>query len=64
MISGTTTVLREVREEDSELLGAIRNDLEVQRLLLARPRPNSPKQVSDWIDRLGTDPRAVLFVIG
>jgi RimJ/RimL family protein N-acetyltransferase len=63
MITGNTTMLREFRASDLEALTAMRNDLEVQRLLLARPRPNTAERVNEWVTRLGDDPQAVLFVI-
>ncbi len=63
VISGETTELREFRAADLDVLTALRNDVEVQRLLLARPRPNTTERVQEWVTRLGEDPQAALFVV-
>ncbi len=63
MIADATTVLRAPEVADEAVLTAIRNDLATQQMLLARPRPNSPSRVREWVSRLASDPSSVLFVI-
>jgi RimJ/RimL family protein N-acetyltransferase len=58
-----TTILREPRPADDETLTALRNDVDLQLQLLARPRPNSVSRVRDWVERISSDPGAVFFVI-
>ena len=63
MIEGATTRLREHRESDLAALGALRNDLSLQRQLLAHGRPNSIDRVREWAQRVSGAPDAVLFVV-
>jgi len=63
VITGSGTALREYRASDLEVLTELRNDLEVQRLLLARPRPNTGERVAEWVAGLGSDSHAALFVV-
>src|SRR6478609_8433200 len=63
MIDGTTTRLREPRESDLAALGALRNDLTLQRLLLAHGRPNSIDRVREWVNRVSSAPDSVFFVV-
>jgi RimJ/RimL family protein N-acetyltransferase len=56
--------LRPARDDDEDLLTAIRNDLGIQEMLLSRARPNTPARVREWINRMGSDPATVFFVIG
>jgi diamine N-acetyltransferase len=58
-----TTVLRAVRDEDLPVLTAMRNDVELQLELMARPRPNSPRQVAEWINRRSSDETGAFFII-
>jgi RimJ/RimL family protein N-acetyltransferase len=41
----------------------LRNDIELQFLLMSIPRPNSRALVREWLNRRNTDPEAVFFVI-
>jgi len=63
LIVGTTTSLREPRDADESVLAAMRNDVVMQQLLLARPRPNSRARVQHWLASVADDPASVLFVI-
>ncbi|HEY4378329.1 MAG TPA: GNAT family protein [Acidimicrobiales bacterium] len=63
MIDGESTRLREPRDTDLGVLGVLRNDLALQRQLLARPRPNSAGRVREWVDRVSAREDAVFFVI-
>lgn len=42
--------LRAVTAADRAVLGALRNDVELQLSLLAHPRPNPPAAIDRWID--------------
>jgi RimJ/RimL family protein N-acetyltransferase len=57
-------ILRAVEEQDIPLLHALRNDVSLQQLLLALPRPNSVVRVRAWLAAIAADERRVLFVIG
>lgn len=63
MINGERLRLREPRDADVSVLAELRNDLEVQRLLLSRGRPNSSSRVQAWIDRTSNAEDAVFFVV-
>ena len=63
MIDGETTRLREWRESDLVLLGELRNDLALQRLLLAHARPNTADRVRAWVERVSGADGSVLFVV-
>lgn len=63
MINGERLRLREPRDADIAVLAELRNDLEVQRLLLARGRPNSLTRVQAWVDRTLNAEDAVFFII-
>lgn len=62
MASGVV-VLREWRESDLDALAALRNDFELQALLMARPRPNSRERVRAWLTTRGAQEDAVFFVV-
>lgn len=63
MLIGERTVLREPRADDLAMLTALRNDLEVQRMLLSRGRPGTEDRTQEWIDRVAGAPDAVFFVV-
>lgn len=63
MIDGPTIRLRAPAVADLDALTALRNDVEMQLTLLARPRPNSVERVEEWIARLAEDGGSCLFVI-
>lgn len=63
MLEGSLVRLREPRPEDLDLLGSLRNDVELQLELMATPRPNTLERVRQWIDARLNDPRSVLFVV-
>jgi diamine N-acetyltransferase len=62
LVAGATA-LRAVRHDDLAVLTEMRNDVELQLHLMARPRPNSPRQVQEWIDRRSSDTTGAFFVI-
>jgi len=55
--------LRNAEETDLPLLASLRNDVAVQQLLGAVPRPNSRRKILAWLDRYETEPDRLLFVI-
>lgn len=63
MLTGERTVLRPAHEGDLTLLGALRNDVELQLLLLALPRPNAPWRVQEWVRDRSSDPDGLFFVV-
>lgn len=57
------TILRAPEEADMAFLHELRNDLELQMLLMVQPRPNSIQRVREWVARVSGDERSVFFVI-
>lgn len=57
------TVLRAAEEADMAFLHELRNDLELQMMLMVQPRPNSIQRVREWVARVSGDERSVFFVI-
>jgi RimJ/RimL family protein N-acetyltransferase len=63
MSAATEVVLRQWREADVDVLMALRNDRELQALLLARVRGSDAGQVRQWLRDRSSDPDSLLFVI-
>ena len=63
MLELGSTALRPARTEDLPLLAELRNDPELQALLLAVPRPNPTWRVEEWIRQRSSDPDGAFFVI-
>lgn len=63
MITLGRTVLREVRDEDINLLHRIRNDLTMQMEFGQRPRPTTVEAVRQWTERMASTPTTVFFVV-
>ncbi len=63
MMQGSHTVLRAAEETDLQFLQRLRNDVPLQLLLMAVPRPNSMRRVREWLAAISADERRVLFVI-
>lgn len=64
MLEGQTIELRAWRDEDLPTLVALRNDLELQNLLMAQARPNSVEKVRRWlVDKSGSED-VLFFVVG
>lgn len=62
-MTSASVVLREWRESDLEALSRLRNDFELQALLMSRPRPNSRERVRAWLVARGAQEDAVFFVM-
>lgn len=63
MLHGTRVILREWRESDVERLAALRNDIDLQRLLMAQPRPNPLARVRQWLSERSSSENMVFFVV-
>ena len=63
MLTGNKTILREPQEKDYPFFLDIRNNLEVQSMLLSLPRANSITKVKDWLENSLKEPSTIFFVI-
>ena len=63
MIEGKKVKLRAWSEEDLDVLHGMRNDLSLQRQLMAHPRGNSLDQVKDWLASRTESSEGVFLVI-
>lgn len=63
MLTGTQCLLRPPRESDEDFLDALRNSVDTQLQLLARPRPNDRTRLRDWIRKRLSDEACVFFII-
>ncbi len=64
MLTAGETTLRAFREDDLEVLAALRNDVVLQSKLLALPRASQPERVREWISRMSNDHETLFFVVG
>jgi RimJ/RimL family protein N-acetyltransferase len=62
-IEGRRLCLREAKPRDLEMLLRLRNDVALQRSLMAIARGSDLKDVQAWVDRKGTDPQGRFWVI-
>lgn len=62
-LKSADTVLRDPDDGDLDALFALRNDVPLQLLLAAHPRPNSMDQVRGWLKKHRDDQKARFFVI-
>ena len=63
MICGNKVLLRPPLDEDKEFFFALRNDFDLQSLLLSRPRANSIQRVLEWLEKRLADNEALFFVL-
>lgn len=63
MLYGKSTVLRPWSELDLPFFSEIRNNLKLQTLLMAEPRPNSEARVAQWLRDRSDQADGVFFVI-
>ena len=63
MLTGKNVTLRAPSDDDVAALCALRNDVDLQLLLMSQPRPNTPKRVREWAWRMMEDPHSAFFVI-
>lgn len=65
MLRGENVVLREWRETDLDGLASLRNDIELQRLLMTQARPNPNERVRQWLaDRSSRDDMLFFVIAG
>jgi diamine N-acetyltransferase len=63
MLAIDRTILRMPIDEDKQTLLTMRNDLDIQSLLMSRAKPNSINKVDKWLDIKLSDDRGVFFII-
>ncbi len=63
MIEGLQVRLRPPIDEDMPVLMEMRNDIDLQKLLLAKPRPNTMQRVKEWLARRMSDSTVLFFII-
>lgn len=62
MLQGKQLILREWRESDLDALAALRNDIDLQTLLMAQAKPNSTENVRAWLHGRSSRDDVVFFV--
>lgn len=63
MLNGAKVTLRAWREDDLPTLQALRNDIGLQEMLMAEPRPNSMERTRQWLSERSGGQDGLLFVI-
>ncbi|WP_306475584.1 GNAT family N-acetyltransferase [Methyloversatilis sp.] len=63
MLNGATVILRAWKEADVPALQMLRNDVELQEMLMAEPRPNSLERTRQWLSERSGREDGLLFVI-
>ena len=63
MLVTNNTLLRMPIDRDKDSLLLMRNDLELQSVLMSRAKPNTTRKVEAWLDRRLSDDCGVFFVI-
>lgn len=63
MLTGHVAVLRPWQPDDLDALGAIRNDVALQRSLMARPRGATREATRAWLEQRNAGPLDLLLVI-
>lgn len=61
-MQGDRLILREWRESDLDILTELRNDIQLQALLMTRAKPNSIERVRRWLTERSTRDDMVFFV--
>ncbi|MFC5740289.1 GNAT family N-acetyltransferase [Dyella tabacisoli] len=62
MLQGDQLVLREWRESDLEAIAVLRNNVELQALLMSQAKPNSIERVRRWLIERSSRDDMVFFV--
>jgi len=55
--------IRPYKKSDFDVLASMRNDAELQKLLITHAKPNSDSEVEEWIRRKAESDNTVFFVI-
>jgi len=63
MLKGTLVTLRQPLEEDLDLLTSIRNNVELQTMLMTLPRANTSQRVKNWLTNHLNNPQTIFFII-
>lgn len=63
MLTENGVELREWRETDIAQLASLRNDIELQAMLMARARPNTEGRVRAWLEEYSSRDDMVFFVV-
>jgi diamine N-acetyltransferase len=63
MLEGENLLLRPWTDRDVEVLTQLRNDVQLQGQLLARPRGSNQEQVKDWLQGFAQDSQSIFLVI-
>lgn len=63
MLIGNSVTLRAPQHRDEKFLFKLRNDFQSQSLLLALPRANSVRRVSEWVHGMLSDKHSVFFIV-
>ena len=63
MLQGDTLVLREWREPDLDALAVLRNDIDLQTLLMTQATPNSADRVRTWLTQRSSREDMIFFVM-
>ena len=63
MLSTEKTLLRMPLPEDRQIFISMRNDIELQGMLMARARPNTESKIDEWVKKKLSDENGVFFVI-
>ena len=63
MISGNAVILRAPNDQDETILQEMRNDTELQAMLMSVARPNTTGRVREWLNRRLSDEQGLFFVI-
>jgi diamine N-acetyltransferase len=63
MLETEKTLLRSPLAEDKQFLLVMRNDVELQGMLMSRAKPNNSSRIDEWIDKRLSDEYGVFFVI-
>lgn len=63
MIIGNKTILRAWSGDDLPILQSLRNNLELQLQLMARPKGNSIEQVKEWLTNKTKSSDSLLFIV-
>jgi RimJ/RimL family protein N-acetyltransferase len=63
MLKAENTLLRMPLPEDMELLLSLRNDIELQSMLMSLAKPSNPSKIDGWIQKKLSDENSVFFII-
>ncbi|MCA2736090.1 MAG: GNAT family N-acetyltransferase [Pseudanabaena sp. M135S2SP2A07QC] len=63
MLTTNKTLLRYPLPEDKELLVKLRNDIDLQVLLMSRPKANNLSKIESWLNQKLSDEHTVFFIV-